>query len=800
MRPCLLLVMLASPLHAQWTNRYPMNAGLGHHVYLEGFELPIMATGAGDAAPSPDGTTIAIASRGWIWLLDPASGVARRVTSSAHVDSRPAWSPDGKSLAFVRDDSRTLAVVVRNLATGKEREVDRAMAMDPAFTPDGSGVWYTNLDAGGALDLRLADVRTGARVRITREAGLELAPRPHPDGKRIVYLSKTRAGGDQVRVRNIADGTERTLLAGNIVSHARAAVSPDGQYIAYNWPGTAGWEVRLMSIERPGPSVLLYTRPRGRPLAPSWSADGQWVYFSEGDREQQLRLYRVSLNGGSAEEISISRWDYGVPTGRVIIETGGPARLHVTDQAGHPLIPHSGMIHFDGQNGLVFFYSSGSIVLDVPAGTVHVRATRGLAAPAAQTTILVPSGGLVGATLALKPVWDAAKNGWFSGDHHFHLNYGGQFDLLPQDLTLPLRAEEIDVATPMLANLHHRYEDQDLWGYRSIASSPMVVFAQEVRSHFLGHVGLIGMSSLFWPWTWGPGYENYARDDRSNAEPLEAARAQGGLGIYVHPVDVSNPFAREGLAALPVNLIPDAVLGRVDLLEIVGLWNNSVGTTEVWYRLLNAGLDVMPSGGTDMMSDLHRTMALGTARVYVRPEGPFTWASYLAAFKAGRSFVSTGPLLDLRVHGAQPGDVIASVTRSVEVSLGVHSASPVDSIAIVVNGVTVESERAPPAPFSTTVRRTIRLPRAGWVAARVVGPPVDRWPAMADRTFAHTAPIWIGERFSTDPASRRAAAGDLLRALDNAEQRLDAGYAGSPIPKIKGEFARARERLHALSR
>lgn len=795
------LLLLSAPLQAQWTHRYPLNAGLAHQVYLEGYDLPIMAAGAGDAASSPDGQTIAIASRGWIWLLDSGSGVARRVTNGPHVDARPAWSPDGRSLAFVRDDSRTLAVIVRDLATGAEREIDRGMAMDPAFTPDGTALLYANLVTGGDLDLWRADLRTGSRTRLTQEAGIELAPRPHPDGERIVYLSKTRASGDQVRLRRLADGEELALLTGNIVSHARAAISPDGQYIAYNWPGTAGWELRLMALARPGPSTLLYTQRRARPLAPQWSADGKWVYFSEGDRDQQLRLFRASPAGGPVAEVPVRQWDYGVPTGRVVIETGGPARLHVTDQAGHPLIPGSGMVHFDGQNGLVYFYSPGTIELEVPTGTVRVLASRGLAVPPSQSRVEVRAGDVARTSLPLAPLWDAAANGWFAADHHFHLNYGGFFDLLPQDLTLPVRAEALDVATPMLANLHHRYEDQELWDPRpASSSSPLIVFAQEVRSHFLGHLGLIGIKTLFWPWGWGPRYDMYARDDRPNADPLGEARAQGGVGAYVHPVDVPDPFSGDGLDAPPINLVPDAVHGRLDLLEVAGLWNNSIGTAALWYRLLNAGLPVMPVAGTDIMVDFHRTMALGATRTYVRPEGPLSWPSYLAALKAGRSFVTTGPLLDLRVGGAAPGEVIPAEPRSVEVTLGVHSAVPVDSIAIVVNGVTVASVPAPAAPFSTTVRQRITLPPGGWVAARAVGPAVERWPAMADQVFAHTAPVWVGQRASTEPAARRAAAADLLRLLANAQQRLEAGYAGTSIPRLTADFASARQRLEELAR
>ena len=786
---------------AQWTNRYPKNAGFNHHVYLEGYELPILANGPVDPAPSPDGTRVVVASRGWLWSVDLTTQRATRITSSAGVDSRPAWSRDGRLLAFVRDDSRTTAVIVRDLSTGVEREIDRGMALDPVFTPDGSGLIYANLPAGGDLDLWHFNLALGRRTQLTKAPGLELRPQPFPDGSRLVYTSKTRAAGDQVRVLPLSESaTETVLLTGNIASQTRPALSHSGALLAYNWPGTSGWELRLLSMERPASPILLTAKPRGRPITPAWSVDDRWIYFSEADAQQRFHLYRISVNGGLPSEVQIRSWDYGMATGRIVIRTNGPSRLSVSDSLGHPLIPSVGMVRFDGQNGLVYFYSSGVTELEAPTGQVHIKAVGGLTTPVAQATATLGPGAVREVSLVLTPVWDAAQHGWFSGDHHFHLNYGGQVDLQPADLLGPLRGEGLDVGTPMLANLHNRFENQDQWSFRSVAQAPMIAFAQEVRSHFLGHVGLIGTSELFWPWIWGPGYEAHGRDDRPNAQPLTEARWQGGLGVYVHPVFGSNPFSEQGLSSIPISLVPDAVHGAFDLLELVCLWSNESGTTELWYRLLNAGFPVMPSGGTDAMMDLHRTMAVGSARVYVHPNGPLTFASYLAALKAGRSFVTTGPMVEFTLGDSRPGEVLAAGGREVAFSLGVHSAMPVDSISVVVNGRTEWTGRAEAAPFSRNYSGKIRVPAGGWAGARIVGPQVDRWPAMASRTFAHTAPIWIGSRGSTEPAARRDASRDLLRALENAEARLDAGYAGSPIPVLKGHFSSARARLTALTR
>src|SRR5688572_13535114 len=177
---CLAVVaLLPSALSAQWKNRYPKLVGSNHHVYVEGYELPVVNAGVSDPAESPDGRTLAIGSHGWLWLVDTTTGEAKRLTRGGKMDSRPAWSRDGRSIAFVRDDANTLAVVVRDVASGVEREIERGFAMDPAFSPDGRTLYYAS-NTGGGLDLWRADLVSGEKVRVTTDAGLELNPAPHP--------------------------------------------------------------------------------------------------------------------------------------------------------------------------------------------------------------------------------------------------------------------------------------------------------------------------------------------------------------------------------------------------------------------------------------------------------------------------------------------------------------------------------------------------------------------------------------------------------------------------------------------
>ena len=807
---CTLLLITASlipqPGTGQWRNRYPHVDGYGHHVYLEGYELPILTNGPMDPAPSPDGRQLAFSSRGWIWVMDLESRTARRLTTGRNLDARPAWHPSGNRIAFVRDNDHDTRIVVVSVNSGDElRTIDSpALDLDPVYSADGRTLFYSSAKAG-TLDIWSVDLATGEEEAVTSEPGIELKPQPLPAGDALLLLAKQ--GGDRVELRSLRGGAPRVLMSGSIVSMARPSLSPDGTGLALNWPTQEGWDLRVHSVEQPGPSVLLVSG--GIPLTPAWSADGEWVYFSEADQREVMHVKRVRKAGGPVEDVEVATWQWGTGTARLRIRTSTPARLNVVDATGHPAVPDEGATHFDGANGRVFFYSPGLVEITVPAGEVTVSAVHGLATPETETTVTAAAGGVTEVTLELTPVWNARSAGWTSGDHHFHLNYGGQYDLDPEDMVPMMEGEDLDIATPLLANLHNRFEDQDLWGWEKSDGSPLIRFGQEIRSHFLGHMGLIEIPELHWPWVWGPGYEVYGTDDRTNAEVLEYAHGHGGIGYYVHPVSVPDPFASEPGARVPVELVADAVMGDVDALEVMCLWSNSEGTSALWHRFLNLGLTIAPSAGTDVMLNLYRTMAVGTTRVYAHTGDQVNWPAYIEALRDGRSFVTNGPLLDFRVGDARPGEVVVAGTsgtgansaespRSVPWTLDLATATSVDTVEIIVNGRVVQSRSGIAEPGQRSYAGDIDLPDAGWVAVRARGGET-RWPSMDTSPFAHSAPVWIGERGSADPVARREAAAELLEILIASRARLRTGYGDASIPRLEARFDEAVARLEALS-
>ncbi len=131
-------------------------------------------------------------------------------------------------------------------------------------------------------------------------------------------------------------------------------------------------------------------------------------------------------------------------------------------------------------------------------------------------------------------------------------------------------------------------------------------------------------------------------------------------------------------------------------------------------------------------------------------------------------------------------------------TLDVHSAVPVETVEILVNGEVTWSGAAPDAPGSRSYEGTLELPPGGWIAARVPGPETTGWPAMDSYAFGHTAPVWIGAVGSTEPGARRAAAAELLPAVERALEGLRARYGAVDIPKLEGHFQAARAELEAI--
>ncbi len=136
---------------------------------------------------------------------------SNRFESLHFLNSGMAWSPDGKSLAFVARSSGRDALFVKNLETGRERlyAVESDGLSAPAWSPDGSTIVLSGVFAG-QTDLVSVRLDTGAVERLTHDAADQLTPRFFPDGRRVVFVYYPEVTR---RVPENFEGANRDVLA-----------------------------------------------------------------------------------------------------------------------------------------------------------------------------------------------------------------------------------------------------------------------------------------------------------------------------------------------------------------------------------------------------------------------------------------------------------------------------------------------------------------------------------------------------------------------------------------------------------
>jgi hypothetical protein len=808
-----------------------------HPYYFREMFVPQVTSGPSSVAWSPDGTELVYSMQGSLWRQRIGSSEARQLTDGPGYDYQPDWSPDGRRIVYAsyRDDAIQLRLL--DVATGATTELlaGGAVHLEPRWSPDGHRLAFTSTRYEGRWHVFTADVTSdGQLARIERvsddhDSGLPryyynavdhaLSPTWSPDGRELILISNRGhvwGSGGFWRVEARPGGAAREIRDEETTWKGRPDWSRDGRRVVYSSYLGAQWhQLWLMTPEGSNPLQLTYGAFDA--TAPRWSFDGGRVAYvsNEGGNTS---LWILDVPGGGRTPVRASRRAYRSPVGHlrlVVTDPRGaavPARVSVTGLDGRSWAPDDAWRHADDgfdrrerRFEVGYFHTGGRDSLTLPAGDYAVEVTRGPETRVERRSVTIRAEADTTLRLTLRPLGDLARRGWVSADLHVHMNYGGAYRNTPRRLAFQARAEDLDLVENLIVNKEGRIPDIDRAVGRDPVSttSTVIVHDQEFHTSVWGHVGLLGLRDHVLL----PGYAGYAATAvaslaPTNADVADLARAQGALVGYVHPFD-SDPDPADTTRPLTAEFPIDLALGKVDYYEALGFVDDPMATAHVWYRALNCGFRLPAGAGTDAMANFASLRGpVGMNRVYVRTGGGVDQRRLLDSLKAGRTFATNGPLLELTIDGHAVGDELrlGEGPHEVVARVSLRSNVPVDHLELVGNGKVVrelalDGDR-------TRVDTTVRLPvtESGWFllrarSDRAIEPVLDLYP------YATTSPIYVTVRGkparSPEDAAYFAAWIDRVEAAarantdwNNPEER---DRALGRIAEARKEFDRRRK-------
>ncbi len=379
--------------------------------------------------------------------------------------------------------------------------------------------------------------------------------------------------------------------------------------------------------------------------------------------------------------------------------------------------------------------------IQVPPGRYKLTIERGLEYRSSEFALELRAGQRHKEVVRLERWIDMNRRGWYSGDLHNHRRAA--------EMPALLAAEDLNLA-PTIAAL----DSANQTGIQQIP--PERAIRQVDSKHVFsildrdidrlsdphGGLGLLALSSPL-P---SDGHDSHPPRD----ELCRLARARGGH------IDAQSILGRETAALIALNHIdtvaivhecfaPHGMNCRLDASGIASQEKPGCGSgsemarrgMDVYYRLLNVCFRLPVSAGSGSGA---ASSPLGYSRVYVHVNGSFSYQSWFAALRGGRSFATNGPILFLKVDGAGPGSAISlyqARKKPIKIQVEALSPRPLDRLEIIHNGSVLKAISGSSGSNTLKIEMKKAFDDVGWIAARCFERP--------ERTirFAHTSPVYL---------------------------------------------------------
>jgi Tol biopolymer transport system component/DNA-binding winged helix-turn-helix (wHTH) protein len=264
---------------------------------------------AGDRFPafSPDGKTVAFFrfisdAVGDLYLVSVAGGEPKRLTFDDAGAIFPTWTPDGRDILFISSrDGRGLWRIPATGGTPEKVEAIGQRIWEFAISPQGNRLAWTEVtDDFNIWQYNLTGPATQRPQALIASTQYDVSPQYSPDGKRIVFASD-RSGSWEIWVCDSAGKRPLQLTTFKRRYTGSPRWSLDGRQIVLDSRAEGNAEIYIISAEGGKPRRL--TNDPAEDIVPSFSRDGKWIYFCS-NRSGSLQIWKLPVAGGQALQVT----------------------------------------------------------------------------------------------------------------------------------------------------------------------------------------------------------------------------------------------------------------------------------------------------------------------------------------------------------------------------------------------------------------------------------------------------------------------------------------------------------------
>jgi TolB protein len=222
----------------------------------------------------------------------------------------PAWSPDGRKIAYVSFESGNSTIYVQDLGTGARQVLSNSKGINsaPAFSPDGNRL-AMSLSKGGNPDIYIMDLASRQTTQVTKHFAIDTEPRWAPDGQTL-YFTSDRSGKPQIYQVSPAGGEPTRVTFEGQYNASPSVVNAKGLKLAMVQGN--GNVYRIAILDRATNQSTMVS-PGSQDEAPSFAPNGSMLLFAASEGARGV-LYAVSADGRVRQRLGLAEGDVREPS------------------------------------------------------------------------------------------------------------------------------------------------------------------------------------------------------------------------------------------------------------------------------------------------------------------------------------------------------------------------------------------------------------------------------------------------------------------------------------------------------